>query len=322
MTSSNAPRDNRLLGLLPEAVSRAWLPHLEAVEMPLGQVLYDGSSSLSHIFFPTTAIVCPLIVLNNGDTAAMAVIGREGMIGISALVSDRAMPNRAVVHGAGAGFRIRADIARQSFDSDADLRQLLLRHMHAVMTQVAQNAACNRHHSVMQQLCRWLLLTLDRLAGPDLQMTHDLIAQMLGVRREGVTMAAFKLQAAGVIRYARGHMSVLDRAGLEQGACECYETITKAYGRVPAVAGHAIPNRVCSGLASLAAAGQRDQERGALVDAGTANRHRSAMRLDKFAHHRQPDAEARAIQARGTPLLHERLEDVWQGFRRNADPVV
>jgi CRP-like cAMP-binding protein len=312
MPVSITPGANRLLAQLPPDILRDWRAQLEPVDMPLGQVLFDGSALPSHVWFPATAIVCPLIVLNNGDTAAMAVIGREGLVGLSALVSDRAMPSRAVVQCAGSGFRLRADVARQAFDSSAPFRQLVLRHLHALMTQVAQNAVCNRHHSVTQQLCRWLLHTLDRLTGADLEMTHELLAQILGVRREGVTMAAFKLQAAGVIRYARGHIAVLDRAGLEHGACECYATIANEYARAPGVAG----------LAGRSTMGPREPQPAAQADAGSANRHHGALRPDKAVHHRQADTAARAIQARGAPRLHDRLEDVWTGECRQAEPVV
>jgi len=199
--------------------------------MPLGQVLYEPGDTLSHVYFPTTAIVSLLYVMENGASAEIAVVGHEGVVGISIFMGGESTPSRAVVQSAGQGFRLASSTVRDDF-SRTPVLHLLLRYTQALITQMAQTAVCNRHHSLDQQLCRWLLLSLDRLPGNELVMTQELIANMLGVRREGVTEAALKLQAAGLIRYSRGRITVLERKGLEARTCECYAVVKKEYDRL------------------------------------------------------------------------------------------
>jgi CRP-like cAMP-binding protein len=232
MTSTQEPRNNQLLAALPAAEWERWLPQLEWVEMPLGEVLYESGTTLSHVYFPLTAIVSLLYVMENGASAEIAVVGNEGIVGISLFMGGESTPSRAVVQSAGHGFRLNAQTMKDEFNRAGPVLHLLLRYTQALITQMAQTAVCNRHHSLDQQLCRWLLLSLDRLQGNDLVMTQELIANMLGVRREGVTEAALKLQKVGLISYARGHISVLDRAGLEQRTCECYAVVKKEYDRL------------------------------------------------------------------------------------------
>ena len=226
------PRQNRLLAALPEDEWTRWLPHLEAVEMPLGKVLYESGSTLSHVYFPTTSIVSLLYVMENGASAEIAVVGHEGLVGISLFMGGGSTPSRAVVQSAGRGFRLSAQLVKDEFDRAGPVLHLLLRYTQALITQMAQTAVCNRHHSLDQQLCRWLLLSLDRLDGHDLVMTQSLIANMLGVRREGVTEAALALQKVGLIRYSRGRITVLDRDGLERRTCECYAVVKREYDRL------------------------------------------------------------------------------------------
>ena len=224
--------ENHLLAALPDAEWQRWLPHLEPVEMPLGQVLYEAGGTLSHVYFPTTAIISLLYVMENGASAEIAVVGNEGIVGISLFMGGDSTSSRAVVQSSGLGLRLRAQIMKDDFNRAGPVLHLLLRYTQALITQMAQTAVCNRHHSLDQQLCRWLLLSLDRLEGNELVMTQELIANMLGVRREGVTEGALKLQQAGLIRYARGHISVLDRDGLEKRSCECYAVVKKEYDRL------------------------------------------------------------------------------------------
>jgi CRP-like cAMP-binding protein len=225
-------KKNHLLAALPEAEWQRWLPKLELVEMPLGEVLYESGVTLSHVYFPTTAIVSLLYVMENGASAEIAVVGNEGLVGVSLFMGGESTPSRAVVQSAGQGIRLAARSMKDEFNRAGPALHLLLRYTQALITQMAQTAVCNRHHSVDQQLCRWLLLSLDRLQGDELVMTQELIANMLGVRREGVTEAALSLQQAGLIRYARGHITVLDRAGLEKRTCECYAVVKKEYDRL------------------------------------------------------------------------------------------
>ena len=232
MTNTAESRKNHLLAALPAAEWERWLPQLEWVNMPLGQVLYESGTTLSHVYFPLTAIVSLLYVMENGASAEIAVVGNEGIVGISLFMGGESTPSRAVVQSAGHGFRLNAQTMKDEFNRAGPVLHLLLRYTQALITQMAQTAVCNRHHSLDQQLCRWLLLSLDRLQGNDLVMTQELIANMLGVRREGVTEAALKLQRVGLISYARGHISVLDRAGLEQRTCECYAVVKKEYDRL------------------------------------------------------------------------------------------
>jgi CRP-like cAMP-binding protein len=225
-------RQNHLLGALPISVQERWLPQLEFVQMPLGGVMYEAGATLSHVYFPTSSIVSLLYVMEDGASAEIAVVGNEGIVGISLFMGGESTPSRAVVQSAGYGFRLKSAILKDEFNHAGPVLHLLLRYTQALITQMAQTAVCNRHHSLDQQLCRWLLLSLDRLAGDELLMTQELIANMLGVRREGVTEGAMKLQHAGLIRYARGRISVLDRAGIERRTCECYAVVKKEYDRL------------------------------------------------------------------------------------------
>ena len=226
------PRTNELLAALPDAEWQRWLPLLEKVELKLGQVLYESGGTMYHVYFPTNAIVSLLYVMEDGASAEIAVVGHEGVVGISIFMGGGSTPSRAVVQSAGWGFRLRSAAIKEAFDRSSPVMHLLLRYTQALITQMAQTAVCNRHHSLDQQLCRWLLLSLDRLTGNELIMTQELIANMLGVRREGVTEGALKLQKAGLISYARGHIKVLDRPGLEQRTCECYAVVKKEYDRL------------------------------------------------------------------------------------------
>ena len=232
MDSPVNPRNNQVLAALPDAVWERLSSHLEWFKMPLGQVLYESGATLGHIYFPTTAIVSLLYVLENGASAEIAVVGNEGIVGISLFMGGESTPSRAVVQSAGSGFRLKAQVMKDEFQRAGPVMHVLLRYTQALITQMAQTAVCNRHHSLDQQLCRWLLLSLDRLENNDLVMTQELIANMLGVRREGVTVAALSLQSAGLIRYARGHITVLDRDGIEKRSCECYAVVKKEYDRL------------------------------------------------------------------------------------------
>jgi CRP-like cAMP-binding protein len=234
MVTSSAinAKQNRLLAALPDADWQRWLPQLELVDLPLGEVLYEPGSTLSHVYFPITAIVSLLYVTENGASAEIAIVGNEGIVGISLFMGGESTPSRAVVQSAGQGFRLAAQTIKDEFHRSGPAMHLLLRYTQALITQMAQTAVCNRHHTLDQQLCRWLLLSLDRLRGNELAMTQELIANMLGVRREGVTEGALKLQRAGLIRYSRGHVTVLDRPGLEKRTCECYAVVKTEYDRL------------------------------------------------------------------------------------------
>jgi CRP-like cAMP-binding protein len=232
MAASPDPRKNQLLAALPAVEWARWLPALEAVSMPLGHVLYESGMAMSHVYFPTTSIVSLLYVMEDGASAEIAVVGNEGIVGVSLFMGGESTPSRSVVQSAGQGFRLPGALLKEEFNRSGPVLHLLLRYTQALITQMAQTAVCNRHHSLDQQLCRWLLLSLDRLEAPDLVMTQELIANMLGVRREGVTEAAANLQRAGLIRYRRGHITVLDRSGLEQRTCECYGVVKKEYERL------------------------------------------------------------------------------------------
>ncbi len=226
------PRANHLIAALPATALARWANHLEPVQWPLGAVLYESGNTLSHIYFPTTAIVSLLYVMENGAAAEIAVVSNEGLVGISLFMGGESTPSRAVVQSAGAGFRMEAATIKHEFNHFGPVMHLLLRYTQALITQMSQTAVCNRHHSLDQQLCRWLLLSLDRLQGTELVMTQELIANMLGVRREGVTEAARRLQDAKLISYARGRIQVLDRPGLERRSCECYAVVKKEYDRL------------------------------------------------------------------------------------------
>jgi len=236
MPAFTDPRTNQLLAALPAAEWQRWSTELEMVDLALGQVLYESGSTLSHVYFPTSAIVSLLYVMENGASAEIAITGFEGVVGVALFMGGESTPSRAVVQSAGQAFRLAAQTVKREFDHSHPVMHLLLRYTQALITQMAQTAVCNRHHSLDQQLCRWLLLSLDRLRGSELRMTQELIANMLGVRREGVTESALKLQKAGLIKYARGHIQVLDRPALEQRSCECYAVVKKEYDRLlPAV---------------------------------------------------------------------------------------
>ncbi len=232
MSTAPNPLSNHLLAALPAAEWQRWQPKLEWVPMPLGQVMYESGRTISHVYFPTTAIVSLLYVMESGASAEIAVVGCEGVVGISLFMGGESTPSRAVVQSAGEGYRLSAAAVKEEFNQSHPVMHLLLRYTQALITQMSQTAVCNRHHALEQQLCRWLLLSLDRLQGVDLIMTQELIANMLGVRREGVTEAALKLQHLGLIRYSRGHITVLDRPGLERRTCECYAVVKREYERL------------------------------------------------------------------------------------------
>lgn len=232
MTIALDRNKNHLLAAIPAAEWRCLSRHLEPVDLSLAQVLYESGTTMTDMYFPTTAIVSLLYVMENGSSAEIAVVGNEGLVGVSLFMGGESTPSRAVVQSAGQGFKIDAQIMKDSFNKGGPVMHLLLRYTQALITQMAQTAVCNRHHSLDQQLCRWLLLSLDRLQGTDLLMTQELISNMLGVRREGVTEAAMQLQAAGIIRYTRGKISVLDRPALERRTCECYAVVKKEYDRL------------------------------------------------------------------------------------------
>jgi len=226
------PKQNRLLASLPEADFQHLLPHLELFQLPLGASVYESGRPQNHVHFPTDSIVSLLYVMENGASTEIAVVGNEGIVGIALFMGGETTPNRAVVQSAGHGFRVKAHLLKLEFERHGPMQRLLLRYTQALITQMTQTAVCNRHHSLEQQLCRWLLLSLDRLAGNELRMTQELIANMLGVRREGVTEAAGRLQDDGLITYSRGHITVLDRPGLEKRSCECYAVVKKEYDRL------------------------------------------------------------------------------------------
>ena len=236
---SRSPKDNRLLAALPQADYEVLLPFLEPVPMGLGQALYESGGAQGYVYFPTSSIVSLLYVLENGSSAEIAVTGCEGLVGIALFMGGETTPSRAVVQSAGHGYRLKALVLKEQFERGGALQFLLLRYTQALITQMTQTAVCNRHHSVDQQLCRWLLLSLDRLPANELVMTQELIANMLGVRREGVTEAAGKLQADGLIEYSRGKITVLDREHLEARVCECYAVVKKEYDRLLPVAAEA-----------------------------------------------------------------------------------
>lgn len=224
--------ENHLLAAIPPLELARWKSQLESVDMPLGKVLHEAGSTPTHVYFPTSAIVSLMYVTEQGASAEVAVIGNEGLVGISQFLGGQSMPNRAVVQCAGRGFRLSAQTIKDEFDRSGPVLRLLLRYVQAFMTQIAQTAVCNRHHSPDQQLSRLLLCSLDRVQGSELVLTQELISHVLGVRRESVTAAALKLQKAGLIQYARGHISVLNRKGLERSTCECYSVVRTEYDRL------------------------------------------------------------------------------------------
>lgn len=232
MPIPHAPRQNHILAALPEEIYERLLPHLEHVSMPLGDVLYESGIQMRHIYFPINSIVSLLYVMENGASAEIAIVGNEGFVGISLFMGGESALNRAVVQSSGEAYRLPGRILKNEFERGGPLQHLFLRYTQALLTQMAQTAACNRHHTLDQQFCRWLLLSIDRLPSNELVMTQELIANMLGVRREGVTEAAGHVQKAGLISYQRGHITVLDRPGLEARACECYAVVKKEFDRL------------------------------------------------------------------------------------------
>ena len=232
MPAPSTPQQNHLLAALPQAVYERLLPKLELVPMPLGEVVYTSGSELPYLYFPITCIVSLVYVMANGASAEIAVTGYEGLLGVSLFLGGDTTPNQAVVQSGGHAYRIGAKQVNHEFDQGGPLQHLLLLYTQALIAQMAQTAVCNRHHSLDKQLCRWLLLSLDRLRSGELTMTQELIANMLGVRRQGVAEAAGNLQKAGLIDYRRGHIKVLDRPGLEARVCECYAVVKREYDRL------------------------------------------------------------------------------------------
>lgn len=232
MSTASRTRDNQILAALPAEEFARLSPHLKLIDMPLGAALYESGDTLRHIYFPTDSIVSLLNIMQDGASAEVAVVGNEGAVGVALFMGGETTPSRAIVQSAGHAYRLAGDQLKREIAHHGELLRILLRYTQALITQMAQTAVCNRHHSVDQQLCRWLLLSLDRLPSSELNMTQELIANMLGVRREGVTVAAGKLQDLEVIRYSRGRITVLDRAKLEQLSCECYEVVRRETDRL------------------------------------------------------------------------------------------
>ncbi|WP_290649751.1 Crp/Fnr family transcriptional regulator [Aquisalimonas sp.] len=232
MSVAHFPEQNELFQVLPEEAKARLFPHLELVDMPLSLAVYESGDTLKHVYFPTNCIISLLYVMENGSSAEIAIVGNEGMVGISLFMGGETTPNRGVVQSAGYAYRLKGSVLKQEFARSESLQHLLLRYTQALITQMSQTAVCNRHHTVHQQLCRWLLMSLDRLKSDQLTMTQELIANMLGVRREGVTAAAGKLQEQGLIQYRRGKITVLDRPGLERECCECYAVVKREFDRL------------------------------------------------------------------------------------------
>ncbi len=232
MAAMMTPKQNHLLAALPEEIFVRLSPHLEQVSMPLGEVIYESGAQLYYVYFPATAIVSLHYLLESGASAEIAGVGNEGILGISIFMGGNTTPSLATVQTAGSGYRLKARLMMEEFNRAGPMMRLMLRYTQALMTQISQTAVCNRHHSIEQQLCRWLLLNLDRLPSMELTITQELIASMLGVRREGITEAAGNLQRAGLISYRRGHITVLDRPGLETHSCECYLVVRKEFQRL------------------------------------------------------------------------------------------
>jgi len=232
MSETSTPLQNHLLAALPADVQGRLFPHLEPLPLLLGKVLYESGDTLRHVYFPTDSIVSLLYVMENGGSAEISVIGNEGLVGIALFMGGESTPSRAVVQSAGTAYRMPGQLLKDEFNRHGEMLHLMLRYTQSLITQMSQTAVCNRHHTVDQQLCRWLLLSLDRLPNNRLTMTQELIADMLGVRREGVTDAAGKLQKQGVIEYRRGHITVLDRPKLEKLSCECYAVVKRETDRL------------------------------------------------------------------------------------------
>ena len=241
MTVVANPKQNHLLDALLKAEYDRLTPDLEHVELKLGEVMYESGGLLKYVYFPTTSIISLLYVMENGASAEIAIVGNEGVLGISLFMGGETTSSRAVVQSAGFAYRLKSQLLKDEFNRGTAVQRLLLRYTQALITQMAQTAVCNRHHSVEQQLCRWLLLSIDRLSCDELTMTQELIANMLGVRREGVTEAAGRLQREGIINYTRGHITVVDRKKLERRSCECYQVVKAEFDRLlPAL--HGIAN--------------------------------------------------------------------------------
>ncbi|MBD9416970.1 Crp/Fnr family transcriptional regulator [Pseudomonas sp. PDM16] len=232
MPATSAPQQNHLLAALSAEVQERLFSHLEHVSLPLGKVLYESGDTMRHVYFPTDSIISLLYVMESGASAEISVVGNEGLVGVALFMGGESTPSRAIVQSGGSGYRLPGQRLKDEFNRHGELLALMLRYTQALITQMSQTAVCNRHHSIDQQLCRWLLLSLDRLPGNQLTMTQELIANMLGVRREGVTEAAGKLQRQGVIEYSRGHINVLDRRRLEQLSCECYAVVKRETDRL------------------------------------------------------------------------------------------
>ena len=232
MFSLQSSKQNRILAALPAEDYAKLLPYMEPISMPLGHMLYEPGTPVAHLYFPVTSIVAPVYGVENGASVRLAIIGNEGLTGISHLLGCGGTPAGVIVQSPGKGYRVKADVLQKEFDLCGKFQQLVLHYTQALITQTAQNAVCNRHHNIEQQLGRFLLMSLDRLSGNELQMTHEQIAIMLGVRRESVTQAALKLQTIGAIRYSRGHIIVMDREELEDSVCECYAVVNNEYDRL------------------------------------------------------------------------------------------
>jgi CRP-like cAMP-binding protein len=231
-STRHTPHQNHLLDALPKSDYERLAPHLELIPLPLGDVLYESGGRLGYVYFPTTCIISMLYVMEDGASAEIAIVGNEGVLGVSLFMGGETTPSRAVVQCAGYGFRLKAQLLKNEFARFGPMMHLMLRYTQALITQMSQTAVCNRHHSVDQQLCRWLLLSLDRLASNEISMTQELIANMLGVRREGVTEAAGRLQKAGLINYRRGRITVINRPGVEARSCECYKVVKTEFDRL------------------------------------------------------------------------------------------
>jgi CRP-like cAMP-binding protein len=231
-TKSQGPPENHLLAAFPDEVYERLLPHLQPISFALGDVVYESSEQMDHLYFPTTCIVSLLYTMIDGATAEMGLVGNDGIVGIALFMGGNTVPNRALVQVAGNAFRVPAPVLQEEFRLGGECQLLLLRYTQALITQISQTAVCNRLHSIEQRLCRWLLLTHDRVRSIELRLTQEFIANMLGVRREGVTKAASQLQGAGLIRYVRGHITILDRQGLEGASCECYQVVKTEFDRL------------------------------------------------------------------------------------------
>lgn len=232
MSAALSYQQNRLLAAIPKPELELFRPHLQSVDLKLGQVIYSAGSEQTQLFFPLNSIISLLYVMENGASGEIGIVGNEGLVGVAMFMGGASMSSEAVVQSAGSAMRVEADAVRTIFHRAGPTQQLFLRYTQALIAQMGQTAVCNRHHSIEQQLCRWLLMSMDRLSGDELNMTQELIANMLGVRREGVTEAAGKLQQAGIIEYRRGHIKVLDRPRLEEACCECYDVVTQEYRRL------------------------------------------------------------------------------------------